>query len=101
METTVSPPTYTMRTVRPDHGVDVYETPAISAADLIRAALRYVHVVADGSYEKFMADTDEANRFATFCVSELADESGTWCDPRQSFRALWMRFIADPANARQ
>jgi hypothetical protein len=96
---TTTPPTYTVRTVR-DSRVESYETPAISAADLIRAALRYVHVVADGTYEKFMADTDEANRFATYCVSETVDETGEWCDPTRSFRQLWSGFISDPANAR-
>lgn len=99
MMTDTMPPTYTIRTVL-NGRVESYNTPALSLTDMIRAALRYVHVTADGTYEKFMADTNEANRFATFCATETVDDSGEWCDPTRSFRDLWEGFIADPANNR-
>jgi hypothetical protein len=94
-----NPPTYQVRTIRADHKIDVYEVPAMSPSELARAALRYINVVADGSYERWEADMAEANEFATFCVGETIDDVSGWCDPRRSFRDLWSQFLTATAKA--
>ena len=71
-----------------------YDAPAISITEMAHAAIGYRNPGADASsFTAFSAAWDEANRFANFCVAEMVDETGKWCDPTRSFRDLWSKFI--------
>lgn len=89
----MAPPMVT-RTFFSDGRTQSYETPALTPFEMARFALRYMRVVADGTYEKWVADMEEANRFATFCVAETAlPDAPDWCDPTRSFSDLWSAFL--------
>lgn len=94
----MSAPTIT-RSFASEGRVERYEVPAVSIAEMVRYALRYMRVVADGTYEKWVADMEEANRFATFCVGEtLLEDAPEWCDPTRSFADLWTAFLEANVN---
>lgn len=72
-----------------------YEIDGVPTSDMARSALAYMNVQPAhyATLDAYAEALDEANRFATYCVTETFDlDSGT-CDPTFSFRDLWRQFL--------
>lgn len=96
------PRTYQVTYVNGAGKIVDYDVDGMRIHEMVAAAMAFMDVRADDcDADDFMRRYDEANRFATFCVSETLDEFGEFCDPRGGFRDLlerWRKSEAPPVT---
>lgn len=96
------PSKYQVTYVNGDGRIVDYDVDGVRIHEMVAAAMEFMDVRGDDcDADEFMRRYDEANRFATFCVTETLDEFGEFCDPRGGFTELRNRWRQSEAPAGQ